>query len=153
MIKMYKNNLKIIRNNAELTQEEMGKIIQISKSQYNNYETEYSIIPIKHLNRICNYFNVSLDYIFNFTKEKNYNNSLKEINKNKSGQRLKELRKNHNLNQTQLAKFLNTSFTNISAYERGLNIINTNYLYTICKKYNISADYLLGKTNYPKYLN
>ena len=32
----------------------------------------------------------------------------------------------------------------------GKNIIATPFLYTICKKYNISADYLLGKTNTKK---
>ena len=152
MIEMYKDTLKLIRNNANLTQQDMSNIIQISKSQYNNYETEYSIIPIKHLNTLCNYFHLSLDYIFNFTKVKNYENIQEEINKIKSGQRLRELRKCYHLNQTELATFLNTSFSNISAYERGINIINTSFLYTICKKYNISADYLLGKIDHPKYL-
>ena len=32
-------------------------------------------------------------------------------------------------------------------------LIATPFLYTICKKYNISADYLLGKIDNPKYLN
>ena len=41
----------------------------------------------------------------------------------------------------------------ISKIENGHNIIATPFLYQICKKYNISADYLLGKIDSPKYLN
>lgn len=149
---MYKNNLKYLRNKANLTQKAVSDFLNISKSQYCNYETEYVTMPIKYLNILCNYFNVSLDYIFEFTNTKNYKISYQEINKIESGKRLKSFRKENHLTQTKLATFLNTSFTNISTYERGINYINTNYLYTICKKFNISADYLLGKIDKPKYL-
>ena len=40
----------------------------------------------------------------------------------------------------------------LANYERGRNVIATSFLYTICTRYNISADYLLGKINNPKYL-
>ena len=36
--------------------------------------------------------------------------------------------------------------------EKGKYLISIPFLYTICKKYNISADYLLGKIDNPKYL-
>ena len=48
---------------------------------------------------------------------------------------------------------LNTVHPVISNYESGKFLIATPFLYTICKKYNISADYLLGKIDNPKYLN
>ena len=67
--------------------------------------------------------------------------------------RLKELRKKHNLTQQSLADILQCSKSTISGYEIGKNIIATPFLYQICKKYNISADYLLGKIDNPKYLN
>ena len=148
---MYKINLKKLRIDKNLTQQEIAHILQISKSQYNNYETEYVTIPIKHLNNLCNFYEVSLDFIFDFTNTKKYVSNMKEINKIKSGQRLKGFRKENNLNQSKLANFLNTTFSTISSYERGINVINTNYLFTICSKYHISADYLLGKIDDPKY--
>ena len=83
---------------------------------------------------------------------KQYNNSKNDINLLESGKRLKEFRKENKITQTKLANFLTTSFSNVSAYERSINIISTTYLYAICKKYNISADYLLGKIDNPKYL-
>ena len=152
MIKLYQN-LKKLRERNGLTQLFISNLIGIDRSQYAKYETEYTTIPIKHLNNLCNYFNVSLDYIFDFTKLKQYKNNNVEIDKKKSGLRIKEIRKEHKMSQTKLAIILNTSFSNVSSYERGVNVLSTTYIYAISKKYNISADYLLGKIDNPKYFS
>ena len=144
--------LKFLRERAGLTQLEMGNLLNIDRSQYGKYENEYVTIPIKHLNTLCNYFCVSIDYIFGFTTSKQYPDMKIEIDKDISASRLKEFRKEHKLTQSKLATFLNTTFSNISAYERGIHVLSTNYVYAICKKYHISADYLLGKIDEPKYL-
>ena len=142
---MYGEKLIDLRYAKKLKQYEVAKILDIYKGVYNQYETEYVIIPIKHLNTLCNYFNTSLDYIFDFTKTKKYRNYKLEIYKKISGQRLKELRNKNKLTQTEFATILKVSRTTIAEYERGTNIIATPFLYTICIKYKISADYLLGK--------
>ena len=56
------------------------------------------------------------------------------------------------MTQKKLALILNTTYSNIAFYEKGRNFIATPFLYQICHKYHISADYLLGKINEPKYL-
>ena len=150
---MYKERLKRLRERMGKNQIDIANLLKIDRSQYGKYENEYTTIPIKHLNTLCNYFNISLDYIFSLTDNKQYNNSKNDINLLESGKRLKEFRKENKITQTKLADFLTTSFSNVSAYERSINIISTTYLYAICKKYNISADYLLGKIDSPKYLN
>ena len=149
---MYKEKLKSLRERSGLTQSSLASLLNIDRSQYGKYENEYTTIPIKHLNTLCNYLEVSIDYVFDFSNLKQYKNMNCEINKIESGLRLKTFRKEWNITQTKLADFLNTSFSNVSAYERGVNILSTTYLYAICKKYNISADYLLGKIDNPKYL-
>ena len=149
---MYFEKMKTLRERVGLTKTEMAKILDIDRSQYGHYENDYVTIPIKHLIKLCNYFNVSLDYMFDFTNNKQYKNVNKDINKFEMGKRIKEFRKENKLTQRNLAKFLNTAFTTISSYERGVNILSTNYIYPICKKYNISADYLLGRIDKPKYL-
>ena len=68
------------------------------------------------------------------------------------GKRIKELRDDLNISQELLARRINSKRSNISGYEIGKHLISTKQLYTICKKYNISADYLLGKIDEPKYL-
>ena len=92
-----------------------------------------SIIPIKRLNTYANFFNVSIDYLFNFTNIKQYKNSKKEPNLELSGTRLKEVRKENKVTQVKLANILNTTQSNIVGYEKGKFIIATPYLYTICK--------------------
>ena len=147
---MYKERLKNIRENKEILQKDIAKILDIKENTYSEYENEYKIIPIKHLNKICNYFNVSLDYIFNFTNKQNYLSTRKEIIKELTRNRLRELRKENNLTQEKLAKIINVAKSTISDCERMSTTLATPFLYEICKKYNISADYLLGKTDQPK---
>ena len=150
---LYSDNLKFLceRNGNSYTQ--LAKILNISKSRFSLYINEKEIIPLTYLNTLCDYFEVSLDFIFNFTKTNLYKNSQKEINKLEVGKRLKEFRKENKLTQEKLASILNTVHPVISNYESGKFLIATPFLYTICKKYNISADYLLGKIDNPKYLN
>ena len=61
-------NLKRVREAHDLTQREMAKILKVSKSSYNYFETGEHIIPLKHLNNFCNTFQVSMDYVCGLTK-------------------------------------------------------------------------------------
>ena len=149
---MYKKRLIDIRTQKNIKQIVLSKILKLGNVVYGHYEREETIIPIKHLNTICNYFNVSFDYVFEFTNNINYKNTNKEISKDLQRERLQELRKDYNLTQKDLAESINVAKSTISDYERKAKVIATPFLYDICKKYHISADYLLGKTNYPKYI-
>ena len=148
----YGTIIKKLREEQNKTQQEIASILGIARQTYNHYEIQDSIIPLKHLNNLANYYNVSIDYIFELTKQRKYSNFKKEININLSKERLKAFRKEQKLTQVKLANILNTFHTVIVDYEHGKNLIATPFLYTICKKYNISADYLLGKIDEPKYL-
>ena len=150
---MYSEKLKVLREKNNLIQNDLSKMLLIGRTAYTQYEAEYIIIPLKHLNTLCSYFNVSLDYIFSFTDIKQYENNNKEIDKKLSGERLKEFRKDNKFTQKKMAKILNTVHQVISKYEKGINLIATPFLYTICKKYGVSADYLLGKIDNPKYFH
>ena len=134
-----------------LTQEKIANILGIDRRTYNHYETSEKIIPIKHLITLSDYFNVSIDYLLGLTDIKQYKNVLK-ADKIVAGIRLKEFRKEKKLTQVKLASILNTAFSSIAFNEKGRNYIATPFLYTICSKYHISSDYLLGKTKEPKYL-
>ena len=58
--------------------------------------------------------------------------------------RLRALREDNDLTQTQVAQVLGTSQTMYARYERGANEMPIHHLLTLCVFYNISADYLLG---------
>ncbi len=65
-------------------------------------------------------------------------------------QRLRDLREDNDLTQTDVAKILGMSQTGYSKYETGENDIPTIILIKLADYYNTSTDYLLGRTNNPK---
>lgn len=149
MISMkYDDNLKLLREEKGLKQEEIAKVLGISRSTYKDYELRISFVPVKYLNTLSNFYNVSVDYLLGISNNRVYDSSKANIDKISAGIRLKEFRKSRNLTQKKLASVLNVTFSSIAFNEKGRNLIGTQFLYTICDKYNVSADYLLGKIDY-----
>ena len=64
--------------------------------------------------------------------------------------KIRDLREDSDLNQTQIAKILGMSQTGYSKYETGENDIPTDILIKLARFYNTSIDYLLGETDNPK---
>ena len=58
-------------------------------------------------------------------------------------ERLRGLREDNDLTQTQVADILGTSQTMYARYERGANELPIRHLVTLCRFYNVSADYIL----------
>lgn len=144
---MFLKRIRDLRDEAYLSQVKVATILNVSKSTYARWETDEAIIPLVHLNDLCNYFNVSMDYIIGLSDDNNYNITNKILNKELIGKRLKNFRKEKGLTQVALAKEIHTSHSTISGYESGKNMILTAFAYEICRKYNISMDYLTGRTD------
>ena len=146
---IYKSRIRYLRDRHNIKEVEMAKLLNIGKSLYSEYENEIKVMPVKHLNKICNYFNVSFDYIFGFTNQLQYKktNEFDNINPKLVGIKLKEIRKKYKLSQEVLGNIVGCSYGTIAGYEIGRYIISTPILYKICKKYNVSADYILGRIN------
>ncbi|WP_300347601.1 helix-turn-helix transcriptional regulator [Clostridium sp.] len=63
------------------------------------------------------------------------------------GNRLKSLRKELNLTQAQLANILKISASTIGMYEQNRRTPDTETLQTFSNYFNVSVDYLIGKTD------
>ena len=150
---LYRERLESLRNREGLTQRKAGEMINLDSGTYSHYEKEDLVIPIKHLIVLCDYYNVSLDYIFSFCESRNYNNCFKGFDLKKSGERLRAFRKENRFTQEKLSELLNTTQSVLSDYEKGKRLIPTPFLYTICDNYKMSADYLLGRIDNPKKIN
>jgi transcriptional regulator with XRE-family HTH domain len=61
--------------------------------------------------------------------------------------RLRDLREDMELTQTQVAKMLEMSQTGYSKYETGENDVPTEILIKLSRFYNTSVDYILGETD------
>ncbi len=144
------NRIKEIRINKGILQSELASAVNIKASNLSKYENLKEIIPIKKFNDICNYLEISFAYALSLSDKNDYNSQNKELNSHLIGKRLKELRLKNNLYQETLAMAIGTSKSLICEYEKGKKLLSLPYAYTICKKYNVSMDYLYGKVDKDK---
>lgn len=61
--------------------------------------------------------------------------------------RIRDLREDSDLTQAQVAEYLGTSQTMYARYERGANELPIRHLIKLCDLYNVSSDYILGRTD------
>ena len=65
-------------------------------------------------------------------------------------QRLKDLREDKDMKQVQIAELLGIQQTVYSRYERGFQNIPIEHLIFLADYYNVSTDFILGRTENPK---
>ena len=144
----YKNMFQRLRNVREdnnLSQANVANMLNISRPNYTRWETREKIIPLRKLNEYCNIFKVSMDYVVGLEKNNYYTNYDKDIDIKIVSQRIKSVRIKNNLTQMNLANMLNCDQSIISDYENGRTLILTSLAIDICKKFNISLDWLCGR--------
>ena len=137
--------IKNIREDMELTQQQVADKLKVSRGTYSMWETANDIIPLKKLNELANLFDVSLDYILELTNIKSYGSVPVEIDNQVVGNNLYNIRKELGLSQNKLATTLSTNQSSWSEYEKGKYLIPTLIIYEMAKKYNLSIDRILGK--------
>ena len=93
-------------------------------------------VPIlHHIRCICQYTSSDVLYYNMVICVKNWNVIIRE------------LREDHDLNQSDVAKVLGTTQQVYSRYENGINELPLRHLITLCGFYHVSADYILGLEN------
>lgn len=65
----YRTRLRNTREDFDLTQSAVGKILQKSQQGYNHIETGRAELKIDDLITLCRYYNVSADYLIGLTDE------------------------------------------------------------------------------------
>ena len=59
----YQIRLKDLREDRDLTQAQVAKVIGTSQQHYGKYESGKIVIPFDRVIKLAEYYNVSLDYI------------------------------------------------------------------------------------------
>ena len=67
---MYINRLKEIREDKDLYQIDIAKVLNITQSQYSLYENGIRLIPVDKLVKLAKYYNTSTDYLLGLTDER-----------------------------------------------------------------------------------
>ena len=139
--------IKDIREDNDITQEQMANILKVNRSTYSMWEIGLSIMTIDQLCQFANYFNYSIDYVLGLN-----NNRRKYINSNKFsytnlGMNIKKLRIKNNYSQFALAQKLKVTQACIVRWEKGITKISIPSLYKLSIIFNVSLNYLCYTIN------
>lgn len=84
MQKHFKNILKELREDENLTQDELGKILKVTRQTISNYEKGKRMPDYEMMEEIADYFNIDLAYLSGKQKKKNRFSEKNLSNKSKN---------------------------------------------------------------------
>lgn len=142
--------IKELRDYYDKTQQEMADILNVGRSTYAGWENGIDSIPLLKLNELCNYYEISLDYICGLTNNKKINKNKTVIDMVNIGIKLKEIRTLNKDTQDTTAKAISIDQSNYSRYEQGQTMITVYQLIEFAKHYNVSIDYICNKSKNPE---
>jgi transcriptional regulator with XRE-family HTH domain len=139
------SKLKDIREDNDISQEEIAKFLGIPRSTYSMWEIGISIIPLPYLCKLSDYFNFSVDYILGLTNNRSDKGLIKGFDIKTLGNNLKEIRLKNQLSQENIADILGVKQPCIYKYEKGIICISTSNIYKFSKEFKISINEICGK--------
>lgn len=71
----YVQKIRDLRNDHDLSQLEVAQVLGTTKNQVGKYERGEQEMPIRHLLTLCEYYNVSADYILGLPEGLPYGHS------------------------------------------------------------------------------
>lgn len=145
----YETRFEELRKDKGLKQKDIADVLEVLEDRYSKWERGIDDISLMKVNLLANYHEVSLDYLLGLS-DYNVKTPRKEIDFNILPKRLLEIRKQANLTQAELSEKVGFSQRTYSDYERGKFTPTTSKLCYIAMYYNISFDYLVGRTDNKK---
>ncbi len=136
-----RNKIRDLREDNNLYQKDIAKILNVTQQQYSRIEKNENQLSYDKLIILADFYNISTDYILGLTSNK------KIHTKNKSYNKIKDLRIENNLYQKDVAKVLNITQPDYSVIESNKNELSYDGLIKLSKFYNTSIDYILGLTD------
>ncbi|MCI8548039.1 MAG: helix-turn-helix transcriptional regulator [Bacilli bacterium] len=73
--------MKDLREDKDLLQIDIAKLLKTSQVQYSRYETGLRYMPIYHLKTLAEFYDTSIDYIIGLTNKKEPYPRIKEEKK------------------------------------------------------------------------
>lgn len=64
------NRLREIREDKDLYQKDIAKILNVSQQQYSRFENEENELSYSGLNKLADFYNTSIDYLLYRTDER-----------------------------------------------------------------------------------
>ena len=136
-----------LRLDSEKKQGEIANILSVKRNTYSKWENLINDMPLEKCNELANYYKTTLDYVLGLSDIRDYIDTPLFINWNLVSKRLTELRHSKNLTETELSSKIGFAQTTYSFYEIGKRRPTTMKLLSIAQFYNVSVDYIVGRTN------
>lgn len=76
---MFSERLKLLRENKSLSQKELALLLGVSPSTIGMYESGKRTPDSEMLKRICDFFDISVDYLLGRTNNNNYITDKKNV--------------------------------------------------------------------------
>ena len=67
-MKVYFEVLRGLREERDLTQKQIAKLLGTTQQVYSRYENGINEMPVRHLVTLCRYYQVSADYVLGLEK-------------------------------------------------------------------------------------
>lgn len=138
-MKMMKDRVKKIREDANLTMAEFGERIGINWRMVATLERGEREPTYTNITMICGYFSVNKEWLITGVGKPYVSNSASELTQ---GQRIKFVRKRLKLDQRVLAKLLDLGRATISNIERGISKMSDECIHTMCEYYKINEEWI-----------
>lgn len=150
------DRIKELRLSADMTQEEFGKKFGIVKSTVSLYESGKSTPNDELKKQICDYFNISVDYLLGVSDDKHRNSpsddkgffffffddkDLQEV----FVSALKTALENQNMTVSEICEKTEIDVDTCNQYLTGEHAPTLEHLVKLSKALDVSIDYLLGQ--------
>lgn len=141
---MYLNNLKKLRLDNELKQEDIAHILKCKRATYSTWENQRSMVPLSVADRLALYYHVSLAYVLGL--EKTSKKVLyQKINYNKLLENLLLCKIKYNHTYEDIAEYLKCNKSTVSRYFNGKILFKIDMLIALSKLYRVNLDSLCGR--------
>ncbi len=136
-----------LRLDMEKKQGDIAEILSVKRNTYSKWENLINDMPLEKCNELANYYKTTLDYVLGLSNVRKYIDTPLLIDWKLVSERLTELRHSKNLTETELSSRIGFAQTTYSHYEIGKRRPTTMKLLSIAQYYNVSIDYIVGRTN------
>jgi len=135
--------IRDLREDTDLNQKDIAKKLACSRKAYSNYELGHRDIPVGRLVQLAEYYQTTTDYLLGLTETfeqpEGWRSDLLP--------RIRNLRKDTQRTQAQIAQYLHCSQEVYSRYERNQRRITTEVLIKLAQFHHTTTDDLLGLTD------
>lgn len=67
----YKIRIRNLREDSDMTQQQIANLLETSQTMYARYERGANEMPLRHLLRLAEYYNVDMNYLCGISNIKN----------------------------------------------------------------------------------